>query len=66
MGNGNIIHTNNVNYDDEYYEAHNVAASVYNNESIAYQTYNDTVYDTDIFGIINNNTSCINDNDRWY
>ena len=56
MNNGNSIHTNNVNYDDEYYEAHNVAASVHNNESITYQTYNDTVCDTDISDIMNTNT----------
>ena len=39
MDNGNSIHNNNVNYNDEYYEVHNVAASVHNNESMTNHTY---------------------------
>ena len=34
MDNGNSIHINNVNYDDEYFEAYNIAASVHTNEAI--------------------------------
>ena len=66
IDNGNSIYINNVNYDDEYCEAHNVVASIHNNESIKYQTYNDTVCDTDISDIGNIKNSCIEDNDRLY
>ena len=66
MDNGNSIHTNNINYNDEYYEAHNVDASVHNNVSITYQTYNDTVCDINISDVVNTNPFCVFDNDRLY
>ena len=66
MDNGNSIHKNNVNYNDKYYEVHNVAANVHNNESMTDHTYNDTVRDSAIYDIVNTNTSCFNDNDCLY
>ena len=66
MDNGNSIHNKNVNYNDEYYEVHNVAASVHNNESMTYQTYNNTVCDTAISDIVIINTLCIDNNDRLF
>lgn len=38
MDNDNSIHTNNVNYDDIYCGAYNIATSVHNNECTTYQT----------------------------
>ena len=66
MDNGNSIHNNNVNYNDEYYEVHNVAASVHSNGSMTYHTYNDIVRDTAIYDIVNTNTSCFKKNDCLY
>ena len=63
---GNSIHNNNANHNDEYYEVHNVNTNVYNNESMTYHTYNDTVRDTAIYDIMNTNTSCFSDNDSLY
>ena len=60
IDNGSSIHNNNVNYNDEYYETHNIAASVQNNESMKYHTYNNTVHDTTIYDIVKTNTSCYN------
>ena len=66
MDNGNSIHNKNVNFNDEYYKVHNIAASVRNNEFMAYHTYNDTVRDTALYDSVNTNTSCHNDNDCLY
>ena len=66
MDNGNSIHTNNVKFNNAYYEVHTVAASVHNNESTIYHTYNDTVHDTAIYDSVNTNTSCFNENECVY
>ena len=66
MDNDISIYSNTINYNDEYYEAHNIVVSIKNDESITYQTYNDIVCNTDISDIVDINGSGIDTNDRYH